>query len=137
MRFIDGYFDPAQGTSHVLIKHKNKDFWGRAKLHPDDTASNYTGCRYAELRAKIKALKYEYKEKKANCDACRNFVKSIEQYKDFDRTSPIAKIMYRQLNRRIKEVNSIADTINKLEFDLNIQISMQDNFENRIKAKND
>ena len=115
MKIISSYFDPETGKSTVEIIHKKRIYKGTAYLHPEDNdyASKYTGCFYAHIRAEIKALKYEYKKEKELCEACRNFIKSCEQYNNFDKNDKTAKVMYRQINRRIKTVNKIADEINK------------------------
>ena len=100
--------------SAAEIEHCGRIFTGFAKLHPDDElrASKFAGPALAEKRAQIKALKYELKLKKEKCDECRKFVKACETYKNWDKDSPTAKAVYRQLNRRIKEVNKLIDIIN-------------------------
>lgn len=131
MKFIDSYADSADGRSCVIVEHKNKRYKGIAKCHPEDTFSEYTGCRYAEERAQIKALKEEWKEKKAKCEECRKFVKAITQYKNFDSTSDTAKAMYRQLNRRIKEVNDLADKITRKEINLKLSMRQKDKIDKK------
>lgn len=114
MRFINSMYDSKTGYSTVTIEHMGKRFFGTASLHPDDKdkASKYAGCAYAETRAEIKALKYERKIVKEKAEECRKLVKACEQYKNWDKDSPSAKIIYRQLNVRIKKVNKLTDAIN-------------------------
>ena len=138
MKFIDSfYFKNKEGitVSKVLVKHKGKLFNGMAFLHPDDEAagvgSELTGCRYAETRARIKALKYELKVERKACEDIRKFVRAIEGYKDFDKDSPTAKVMYRQLNQRIKKVNKLIDEINAMYLGLRIAFRKQ----NRLNYK--
>lgn len=133
MKFIDSYADPVSGESYVKVSHKKKIYGGKAKIHPEDSWSNFTGCRYAELRAEIKALKDEYRQKKHDCEECRKFVVAISQYAKFDKNSSTAKAMYRQLNRRIKEVNKLASIITEKEFSLRVYIRQQDGIKNTIK----
>ena len=135
MVFKDSYTIPEQGVSVAIIEHRGKQYTGKARLHPDDKEkwSEFTGCRYAEMRAQIAALKQEHKEEKQACEECRKFVKSVSCYKNFDKTSPIVKDMYRQLNIRIKEVNKIADVINSLEMQLRASIRLQDNINSKAK----
>lgn len=133
MYFIDSKTFPKEGTSYAFIRHDKRIYEGKARLHPDDTFSEFTGCRYAETRAKIKALRAEYRKKKASCEECRKFVKAVTQYSHFDAKDPSAKAMFRQLNRRIKEVNELADEITKLEFSLRVAMRQQDNFNKRSK----
>ncbi len=135
MNFILSHTNKDLGISHVAIKHRNKYYHGYANLHPDDKDnwSEFTGCRYAEIRAQIAALKNDLREKKESCEECRKFVKAIEQYKQFNKNDATAKAMYRQLNRRIREVNVIVDKINALKFSLNVAIKNQDYVNKKFK----
>ena len=130
MRLVASNFYERNGQSTCLVSHKGKIYKGEARLHPDDKkdglGSKYTGCRYAEMRAEIKALKTEYQKEKAACEECRKFVKACSQYRNFDKESTTAKVMYRQLNRRIKKVNKIADAINQKIQDLDIAIRQKE-----------
>jgi hypothetical protein len=114
MRFIKSEYD--NGHSLVIMEHLHGLFEGFARLHPDDAnhASEYAGCAYAETRATIKALKYEHMLAKKDAETCRKFIKSCECYKNWDPESSTAKAAYRQLNRRIRKVNKLADEINNL-----------------------
>lgn len=131
------------GNSYCEVLHKGERYIGHAKLHPEDKdkASRYTGCRFAEMRAEIKALKAEYKKEKAACEECRKFVKACTQYKNFDKESPTAKAMFRQLNQRIKRVNKLADEINKKLNNLDMAIRQKEIVHNALQkhtqAKND
>ena len=72
---------------------------------------------------------------KVVCKECENFIKTLEQYKLFDPSEKSAKVMYRQLNRRIKEVNKLADKITSLEFSLKTDILGQTMFINKLNKK--
>ena len=130
MKLIESIFNDSTGVSFCTVKYKNNFYTGISKLHPEDEdaglASKYTGCRYAEMRAEIKALKDEYKRERAICEECRKFVKACTQYKNFDTESPTAKAMFRQLNCRIKKVNALADKINEKINALDIAIKQKD-----------
>lgn len=140
MRFLDSGAIKETGYSTVIVEHKGNKYVGKAKCHPDDTFSNITGCRYAHIRAEIKALKDELHIEKNACEECRKFVAAIEQYAGFDKESSTARAMYRQLNRRIKRVNNIIDEINKKQLGLNLSISKQNSvhykYHNKPKADN-
>lgn len=122
MKFISSSFDFDTGISEVVVQHLGKKFIGTAKLHPDDKdkVSNYTGCQIAEMRATIKALKHERKIAKNKSDMALDFIKSVENYTKFNKEDESAKSMYRQLNRRIKEVNDITDQINELYYEIDM-----------------
>lgn len=137
MQLIESYFNEVLGKSISVIKHKKKKYYGYAWIHPEDKeiASKYTGCRYAEMRAEIKALKAEHKREKAACEECRKFVKACSQYKNFDKDSPTAKAMYRQLNRRIKRVNQLADEINQKMINLETAIKQKEIVSKALERK--
>lgn len=137
MKFIKSCYDDNTGVSVVIMQHLGKKFFGLASLHPDDkeNASNYAGCEYAEIRATIKALKYERRLAKKRADAALDFVKCCEGYAKFDKENDAAKVMYRQLNQRIKRVNDITDEINQLLNDLDKRIHRRSIVTNAIKMK--
>ena len=116
MKFISSSYDPKWGVSKVVMQHLGQKFEGVAIAHPDimDTASEYAGCYYAEIRATIKALKYERNKAKEEAEICRKFVKAIEHYAKFNPEDESAKSIYRQLNVKIKKVNDLTDQINNL-----------------------
>lgn len=114
MKFIRSSYNNETGISFVEIRHLGKTFIGEAHCHPEEkNPSSFAGCEYAEIRAEIKALKYERKILKNKSDMALDFVKSCGCYKNFDKESPTAKAIYRQLNKRIEKVNNITDEINK------------------------
>ena len=137
MKFINSSYDPETGLSTVTMQHLGIKFFGSAQLHPDDkeNASNYGGCVIAELRAAISALKYERTIAKQKADEAIDFMKACEGYANFDKDSPTAKVMYRQVNRRIKRVNDITDEINNLMKEIQEQIYKRKIVINAIKRK--
>lgn len=137
MHLISSYFNPETGVSTVGIRHKKRTYYGTARLHPEDAdkASKYAGCRFAKLRAEIKALKIEHRKEKEICEEIHKFVRACTQYKNFDETSPTAKAMYRQLHRRINKVNNLADLINQKLQDLQTAIQQKEIVSNAIERK--
>jgi antitoxin component HigA of HigAB toxin-antitoxin module len=139
MKLIKSRYWETSGLSECIVIHKGKDYYGWAFLHPEDKEANlgskYTGCRYAEIRAEIKALKDEYKIEKKACDECRKFVKACIQYKNFDKESPTAKAIFTQLNKRIKRVNKIVDKINQKIQDLDTAIKQKEIVSNALARK--
>ena len=137
MNFVSSHY--INYTTRVVVEHLGKEFEGFAYLHPDDMdrASEYVGGDIAETRATIKALKYERKLLKEKCEECRKFVKACNGYKNFDKDSPTAKVVFRQLNRRIKEVNDLTDEINELYKSIDKFLWKRDLILNTFKAKKD
>ena len=62
-------------------------------------------------------------------------MKSCESYAKFDKNSDTAKVMYRQMNQRIKRVNDITDRINELMDELDRKIHRRVIVTNAIKRK--
>lgn len=116
MKFISSSYNPDTGKSEVTMQHLGVKFTGTAQIHPDDweNASSYEGCFIAENRAIILALKYERYLAKKKSDEAIDLLKACEHYANFDKDSPTAKVLYRQVNRRIKKVNDITDKINNI-----------------------
>ena len=111
MKFLKSWTFKDERLSQVHIEHKGEVYVGIAKCHPDDEWSEFTGCKFAELRATKEALKAQYKEEKLKLDAIKTFMTAVGQYKNFDGESSTAKAMYRQYNRRVKQLKEIASDI--------------------------
>lgn len=141
MRLESSYFTAKTGTSSCTVQHRGKMYTGFARLHPDDAdkVSRFAGCELAETRAEIKALKAELKEEREKCEEVRKFVIACTQYAKWDKEDPSAKVVYRQLNRRIKRVNQLIDMINERELKIMRLIGQRDaviKAIDRHKAKN-
>lgn len=137
MKFVDSYYDKENGVSVVVVEHLGLDFIGKAKLNPEDKEieSSFAGCRIAEMRATINALKFERKLAKRKADEAIDFIKACENYKNFNKLSPTARVMYRQANRRIKKVNDLTDEINLLLEGIEQNILARDIAMKKIKEK--
>ena len=137
MKFIRSSYDATTGVSTVVMQHLGRKFTGEARLNPaeQEKGSEYAGCYYAELRATIKALKYERQLAKEKSDMALDFVKSVEGYSKFEKDDPSAKAMYRQLNQRIKKVNDLADEINGYYTELEYAIRHRSAVLDAIKQK--
>lgn len=128
MYLINSCFTERTGVSSCTVKHKGKIYTGYAKLHPEDQekSSRFSGCQLAELRAEIKALKDELKQEKEKCEEIRKFVKACGQCSKWSSEDASTKVVYRQLNRRIKRVNQIVDMINERELQIMRLINQRD-----------
>lgn len=144
MKFIRSNYEE-DGHAYVVLEHLKTRFYGNANVHPDDinNASEFAGCILAEMRAQVKALKYERKIAKEEAETCRKFIRACECYKNWDKESQSAKILYKQLNYKIKRVNKLTDEINDLLFKINKYIVERDitlkaferNKQNRLNQK--
>lgn len=63
-RLKNSNFDETTGVSTVTISTPYGDFTGTSKLHEDDEhhVSKFAGCRFAEMKAYIKAEKAKLRE---------------------------------------------------------------------------
>lgn len=98
----------------VFMEHLGRTFKGVSVCCEEDLKhySKIRGGRIAEEKATIKALKYERKIEKEKCEEIRKFIKACQGYKNWENDSFTAKVIYRQLNRRIAKVDKITDEIN-------------------------
>lgn len=137
MKFKSSWFNGK--TTTVEVTHRGKTYTGVARVHPDDEehVSEYTGGFIAETRAMIAALKEERKALKEECEACRKFVRACSSYKNFNKESPTAKAVFRQLNRKIKRVNELTDEINGLYKSIDKGLWTRNLILNSIEAKKD
>lgn len=137
IKFVDSSYDSDIGYSWVKVRVGNKIFIGESLLSEEDKnkESKYAGCRFAELKAELKALKYLRRRKKEECEYYRKFVKSLGCYKNFDKNSPTAKCVYKQLNKRIKEVNQLTDAVNAKREEFLIAINQRDLITKAIDRK--
>ena len=125
---IDANYNKSTKVSFATIKYRGNEYTAFTKLHEEDKdkESKYAGCRFAEQKAQINALKAELRDEKVKCDAIKDYVKSVCQYSNFDKNSPTAKAMFKQLNTRIKRVNALVDEINQMIQDYDTDIRQRD-----------
>ena len=127
-KFIESDFDVDTLVSQVTIEMNKERYTATTKVHKDDMdkISKYCGCRFAEAKAEIKALKAELRKEKAKCEEVRKFVRAVSCYKNFDPESAPAKAVFRQLNIRIKKVNELVDYINEKQREYSTMINQRD-----------
>jgi hypothetical protein len=103
----------------ATVRHLGQYFTGQSYRHPEEEyPSNYAGCQYAEIRATIKALKYERELAKHKADIAKEFVRKCEDRKEFQEEDSTTRAMYKELNAQINKVNKLTDAINLLLEDL-------------------
>lgn len=114
MILTDASYDKETGVSKCTILHNGVKYYGEARLHPDDKDnwSSFLGCRIAEARATLKALKAEKKEKQQELHYYENLVKTLLNYKNIDTESReyriIRNIVWRK-NRELQSLNALID----------------------------
>lgn len=137
IKFIDGGLNEDRESFAIVKLNTGKTFNGKAKCHPDDFCSKYSGCKIAEIRAVRKAYKFLLKQEKKELHKLENFVKAVECYKDFDEKSKTARCIYRQLNRHKKNIKSLINAITTNEKHEKEYIANLDKLNQKEKAKED
>lgn len=136
MKFISSSYNKETGHSEVVIQNRGKKFIGAAQTHPEEEfPSKYFGCEYAEIRAEIAALKYEYKFEKQKVDEIKKFINACKCYNKYNAEDDTAKVIHKQLNKRIDRVNDLAELINKRYKELDILLKKREVVLKALKRK--
>ena len=125
------YFDENEGISYCAIRTKDGDaFLGTAKCHPDDRdfMSEKTGCEIALRRAEIEALYSYRKELKNGLAALKQLYYSINHSKNFNSKSYEAKMLFRQINQKTEDIDTIKEIIEERNQELKKLIDDKDTF---------
>lgn len=135
-------FNPDTGISTVVLQTKDGEFTGTAKLHPEDQnhASRYTGCKYAEIRANIKIIKFEKKVCRRTLKELTDIYTQIYQNRNCSINSREAQYLTTRMNEILKELEKLEqaeDKLNSILHDLIIGQEKTNKLTDRItKAKN-
>lgn len=133
-------FNKDTGISTTIIRNKYGTFKGRSKLHDSDKeyASNYAGCRFAEMKANIKCLKKQKADKQLRLTELNHFKKILEDIKGYNPESLEARKLRKRIYILNKEIQQLDDTINKAAAALKQEIQERDKalaFLKNIKMK--
>lgn len=109
MILTDASYDKETGVSKCTILHNGVKYYGEARLHPDDKDnwSSFLGCRIAEARATLKALKAEKKEKQQELHYYENFEKTLLSYKEVNTESKEYKTIRKIIWKKMKELQHL------------------------------
>ena len=85
MKIVEARYLPEIGASIVTIRKGEELFEGVSFLHQEDKdiESSYAGCQFAETKAYIKMVKWEYKEAKKELTTLKRLYQQITQLKEF------------------------------------------------------
>ena len=125
------YFDENEGISYCVIGTKADDvFVGTAKCHPDDRdfMSEKTGCEIALRRAEIEALRSYRKELKIGLAALKQLYYSSNHSKNFNPKSYEAKMLFRQINQKVEDIDTVKEIIKERKQELKKLIDDKDTF---------
>lgn len=113
-KMIFSDFDNKTGVSVVRIANQNGVFEGQAKCHPADTQSTFLGCRIAEHRAAIKALKMERKIVKAQVKILKETYSTISHCAGFNEKGIEARKMRKAIGVASDKLKILTETIDNL-----------------------
>ena len=116
-------YNEKTGISTAWIVTDLGDFFGKAKLSPEDKdiASNFAGCKYAEMRAILKYSKLKIKILKAQLEPLLRIKNNYEKMN-------VSKLGYK--NKAMEEVEK---EIKRLKDNLTIITLKRNNLENKLK----
>ena len=125
------YFDENEGISYCAIRTKADDvFVGTAQCHTDDRdfMSEKTGWEIALRRAEIEALRSYKKELKIGLAALNQLYYSMKHSKNFNSKSYEAKMLFRQINQKTEDIDTIKEIIEERKQELTKLIDYKDTF---------
>lgn len=135
-------FNKDTGISTVIIRNKYGTFKGRSKLHDSDKgyASNYAGCRFAEMKANIKCLKKQKADKQLRLTELLYFKNMLEGVAGYNSESIEARKLRKRIYILKTEIQQLDDVIDKAATALKQEIQERDkalNFLKKYKSKSD
>lgn len=121
-------YDKETGISKVWIKNKYGVFMAKSRLHEDDRefASEYIGCRFAEMKANIKAYKKHKQDLQLRQQELEYFKTMLEQTKGYNPDSVEARKLRKRIYILSEEIKAVQATIDELNENLQIEIQQRD-----------
>lgn len=110
-KLVAANYNPETGISTATIACRYGEFTGSTKIAEEDkdVESSFLGCRIAEGRAIVKALKAEKKSLATQIYSLENLEKSLKNMKDYRPHS----LESRKLRRKIYELRDEKDYLEK------------------------
>lgn len=137
-KMIDSGFNRETGISYATIKTPNGIYTGYSYLQEEDKeyASEFAGCKYAEIKANIKMVKDKIRILKSQLSAFEKFYNNISEGRNFNKRSYEARKMRRkmfELKDEIKNLQALKESMhNVLMEDINKRPTELKKFYNKI-----
>ena len=92
-------YDEETGESFATISTDIGEFIGYAKLNPEDAeiASNYAGCRYAEMRADIQYMKQKARISEYKMQPLKKIYNDLKQRNNFNPDNIGIKLLEKEI----------------------------------------
>lgn len=121
-------YDENTGISKAWIATDLGDFFGEAKLSPEDKdiASSFAGCEYAEIRAILKYAKFKIKILKYQLDPLLKIKQDYERTNFSKKCSipnPAIIMINKQIERLQNNLSTITSNMNNLQSKLNTDMN--------------
>lgn len=125
------------GLSKVTIATDLGQFTGYAKLHPEDKeiASNYAGCRYAEMRATIKYMKAKRRITEYKLEPLNRIYNDLKSSKNFNENNKGVKMLQKQIYLLEDEKESFKNNVRSLESALSLAIEERPKIIEQMKKR--
>lgn len=129
MKTIASDYDETTGISKITVATDLGEITGYASLHPDDRdiASNFAGCRYAEMRAGIKYMKEKVKITKYQLEPLKRIYNDLSQKKNYNRDNNGFKMLEKEIYKLEDDVETYKTNIKTLTERLQTAINSRDN----------
>lgn len=125
------------GLSKVTIATDLGQFTGYAKLHPEDKeiASNYAGCRYAEMRATVKYMKVKRRIAEYKLEPLNRIYNDLKSSKNFNENNKGVKMLQKQIYLLEDEKESFKNNVRSLESALSLAIEERPKIIEQMKKR--
>ena len=129
MKTIASEYDETTGISKVTVATDLGEITGYASLHPDDReiASNFAGCRYAEMRAGIEYMKKKIRIAKYQLEPLKKIYNSLIIKKNCNMNSKGIKLLEKEIYTLEDDIETYKTNIKTLTERLQKAINSRDN----------
>lgn len=136
MNTIAFSYNPEEMVASCIISYNNLEFVGTAQCHPEDEkfASERTGCTIAELRARLKMLKYmKNGQLKPILEAFKHTMSCMKMSKHFNTRSYEARMIRRKIKQYETDLENIQKEIEVCNNNLKTYIDGKDKIYKKLK----
>ena len=130
-------WDAELGVATCYLFDKTNVFVGMAMCHPEDEnfKNEKTGLHIAELRARLKLLQHiKNNELKPELSGLKQLYYSMNKSKYYNRKSYEAKMLWKQMKVKQRDIDILTNIIHKQRQQLNDYIKDKDEFYQKINA---
>jgi len=137
MKTVKSDYNEETGISTVVIATDLGEITAHAFLHPDDKdiASNFAGCRYAEMRAGIKYMKEKVKISKYQLKPLKRIYNVLSQKKYYNRDNSGTKMLEKEIYKLEDDIKIYKTNIQTLTERLQKAVNSRDSIVRNMMNK--